>query len=388
MSDPTSPAQTAQADLVRREVFQTARTVIVKVGTNVLSGEGDAIDPTAFGRLAGQLARIRATGRDVVLVSSGAVGAGLEPLGLTERPTDLPTLQAAAAAGQARLMAKYGEAFAAEGLPVAQLLLTAADFADRRRYLNIRHTLLSLFHLGAVPIVNENDTVSVEEIRFGDNDRLASLLANLVEAPLLVVLSIADGLYDRDPADPAAERIGLVERWDDGLLDLVAATKSRLGTGGMGSKLRAIKAATSVGEPVILADGRSPDVLDRVAAGEPVGTLFLAESDQIAAWKRWVGYANRPQGRITVDDGAALAVVDGGNSLLAAGIVSVSGEFAAGDGVAIADAAGREFARGLTNYSSEDVAAIAGMRADAAEETLGDLPYASVVHRDNLVLLG
>ncbi|MEM7813056.1 MAG: glutamate 5-kinase [Planctomycetota bacterium] len=369
-------------------MFETAQTVIVKVGTNVLSRDDDSIDESAFGRLASQMTRVRATGRNVALVSSGAIGAGLEPLGLAQRPTDLPALQAAAAAGQARMMAMYANAFATRDVPVAQLLLTADDFADRRRYLNIRHTLLSLFSYGVVPIVNENDTVSVEEIKFGDNDRLAALLANLVAAPLLVVLSIVDGLYDRDPADPTAEHVRLVERWDDGLFDLVAATKSSRGTGGMGSKLRAIKAAAAVGEPVILADGRSPDVLDRVIAGEEVGTLFLAEGGQVPAWKRWVGYASRPAGIVRVDAGAAEAVRGAGRSLLAAGVTGVEGAFGAGDTVAIVGPDGAEVGRGLANYAAADLTKIAGLRGAEIEATLGSVPYSSVVHRDNLLPTG
>jgi glutamate 5-kinase len=321
-----------------------------------------------------------------VLVSSGAIGAGLGLLGLTKRPDDLPHLQAAAAVGQAHLIRQYDDCLRKHGYHAAQLLLTANDFKQRARYLNVRNTLLTLFEYGTIPIVNENDTVSVDEIRFGDNDRLAALVANLLHAPLLVILSVIDGLLDGDPEDPASKVIPLVEKWDEGLLGLASTSRSSRGTGGMQTKLDAARMATAVGENVIIANGRNPRVLDDILDGKEIGTLFLAQGAALPAWKRWIGYNVTPRGRFVLDEGARRAVEQMGKSLLAIGIKSVEGEFAKGQIVSLVDLQGTEFARGLTNYDSEDVARIAGKRSDSIREILGNVPYAEVIHRDNLVV--
>ncbi len=374
-------------DLVRREVISSARTLVVKIGTNVLSRADDTLDLDRLETLAESVHRIRATGRQVVIVSSGAIGAGIGLLGLRGRPTDLPHLQAAAAAGQAYLIRLYDDCLRRRGAHAAQLLVTADDFQNRARYLNVRNTLHTLFEYGAVPIVNENDTVSVDELRFGDNDRLGAMVTNLVEAPLLVILSTVDGLYDGDPEDPRSRVIPLVEKWDDALFDLAVDRKSRRGTGGMRTKLEAVRMATAVGENVILANGTRDDVLDRILAGERIGTLFLATGATMPAWKRWIGFAVPPRGRFRLDEGARRAVCEEGRSLLAAGIVAVEGEFEKGDVTALLDAQGTEFARGLTNYSSRDARRISGKRTDEIAQILGSVPYAEVVHRDNLVVI-
>lgn len=374
--------------LVRREVILAAQTLVVKVGTNVLSRPDDSLDEERVRQLAEQIHRVHETGRRVVVVSSGAVGAGVGLLGLSSRPRDLPHLQAAAAVGQAQLIRRYDECLRPRGYHAAQLLLTADDFKHRARYLNVRNTLRTLFEYGAVPIINENDTVSVDEIRFGDNDQLAAMVTNLLEAPLLIILSVVDGLYDGDPADRQSRRFDIVEAWDDRLLELVAAKNSRGGTGGMRSKLEAVRKATAVGENVIIADGTRPQVLDDILAGRQVGTLFLGQGPVMPAWKRWIGYTVPPKGRLILDAGACAAIQARGRSLLAIGITRVDGQFQQGEVVALADLSGREFARGLTNYDSDDARAIAGKRSDQIPEILGRSAYEEVVHRDNLVITG
>ncbi len=372
--------------LVRREVVETAQTLIVKIGTNVLSRADDSLNVERVQHLAEQIHSIRQTGRKVVIVTSGSVGAGMGLLGLKERPKDLPHLQAAAATGQAHLIRLYDDCLRPHGYHAAQLLLTASDFKERSRYLNVRNTLHTLFEYGAVPIINENDTISVHEIKFGDNDHLAAMVTHLFAQPLLVILSVVDGLFDGDPSQPQSRRISLVDRWENDLLDCTVATGSTRGTGGMRSKLLAVRKATAVGENVIIADGTRPGVLEEIFAGHDVGTLFLAEGLNVPAWKRWIGYTVTPRGRVMVDAGARRAIAEAGRSLLAIGVTRVEGQFVQGECVAIVDETGREFARGLSNYDSEDTLKIQGRRTEEFTAIFGSLPYAELVHRDNLVV--
>jgi len=374
-------------DLVRREVIETAQTVVVKVGTNVLSNDDDTLNMHRLSALAEQLSRVLATGRKVVLVSSGAVGAGMGLLGLTSRPNDLPHLQATAATGQARLIQQYSECLKQHGYQAAQLLLTANDFKTRTRYINVRNTLNTLFEYAIVPIINENDTVSIDEIKFGDNDHLAAMVTSLLPSPLLVILSSVDGLFDGNPSLPESEPIRLVESWEASLNDHVADVQSSRGKGGMGSKLEAIRSATAVGENVILANGTEDNILDDILAGAEVGTLFLAQGARVPSWKRWIGYTVPPKGRFILDAGARSAIEKSGRSLLAVGIASIDGRFDKGEVVSLADLDGNEFARGLTNYDSLDLNRIVGKQTSDIETILGSLPYAEVVHRDNLVLI-
>jgi glutamate 5-kinase len=375
-------------NLVRREVVETAHIIVVKVGTNVLSCDDDSLDVDRIADLAEQIHHIRDSGRRVVIVSSGAVGAGLSLLGLNGRPEDLPHLQAAAAAGQTQLIHLYDKCLRRYGYHAAQLLLTADDFTQRDRYLNVRNTLTTLFEYGAVPVINENDTVSIDEIKFGDNDRLAAMVTNLLHAPLLIILSVVDGLYDGDPKHPDSRLIPLVDHWDDSLFGYVAEEQSKWGTGGMRTKLDAVRTATAVGGSVILASGTRPNVLDIILAGEEVGTLFLAKGAAVPAWKRWIGYAVLPKGRYVLDDGARAAIVESGRSLLAIGITGVNGEFSKGEVVALVDADGKEFARGLTNYDSAGARIIIGKRTEEIIDLFGVLPYSEVIHRDHLVVTG
>jgi glutamate 5-kinase len=375
-------------DPVRQEVMATAHTVVIKVGTNVLTGADGTLDPARLQDLADQVQRVRDSGRKVVLVSSGAIGAGMGRLGLTQRPRDLRQLQACAAVGQNFLMQAYQEALAGHATQTAQILLTASDFDSRTRYLNVRNTILTLFEWGCLPIINENDTVSVAEIRFGDNDHLAAMVTNLLQAPLLVLLTVVDGLYAADPrTDPAAPLLSTVPLLDGDTLGMAGASRSTLGTGGMRSKLRAARLVTAAGESVVMANGTRPGILDTVFAAEPVGTLFLPRSSTVPAWKRWIGYTAQPKGRLVVDAGAREAVQHRGRSLLPIGVVEVTGTFGKGDVVALCAADGVEFARGLTNYSAADAARIRGLHSEQIAEVLGGVPYEEVVHRDNLVVI-
>jgi glutamate 5-kinase len=373
-------------DLVRDDVVLSARTWVVKVGTSVLTGRDGALDLDRVDHLAEQISAVTATGRRVALVSSGAVGAGVGRLGLARRPDNLRQIQAAAAVGQAYLIRAYDDGFRRHGRHAAQLLLTHEDFDSRPRYLNMRNTLTALFEYDAVPVINENDTISVDELKFGDNDQLAAMVANLLQAPLLVILSVVDGLYRADPgASAQGEVVPLVADLDQ-VLELAGDSRSSGGTGGMRSKLQAAGLVTRAGGSVIIASGKKPDPLTRILAGEPVGTLFLARGQTQGARKRWIGLTARPRGHLVVDTGARSALESGTRSLLAIGIVEVVGEFEKGDVVGIRDADGHEFARGLTNYPAADARQIRGLRTEQARLTLGSALYDEVIHRDNLVL--
>jgi glutamate 5-kinase len=361
---------------------------VIKVGTNVLADHTGQLDRHRIQSLADQLHKIRESGRKVALVTSGAIGAGVGKLNLGKRPTDLAHLQACAAVGQATLMQLYQESLTQYGVQTAQILLTASDFENRARYLNARNTICTLFEYGALPIINENDTVSVAEIKFGDNDHLAAMVTNLLRAPLLVLLTNVDGLYSDDPrANPAAELLATVPNIDQSVTKLAAETKSALGTGGMESKLKAARLATAAGEAVIMANGSQDGILDRVFAGEPVGTLFLPHGQDVSSWKRWFGFTVRPKGTFRIDAGARQAVLDG-KSLLPIGVTAVEGEFGKGDVVSICDLAGAEIARGLSNYSSADAERIRGLHTERIATILGTVPYPELVHRDNLALTG
>jgi glutamate 5-kinase len=374
-------------DPVRQEIVLQTQTVVVKVGTNVLTSKDGRLDPARLQSLADQIQRIRQSGRKVALVSSGAIGAGMGRLGLGKRPTDLRQLQACAAVGQSFLMRAYQECFDQHNTHTAQILLTASDFDNRARYLNARNTILTLFEWGVLPIINENDTVSVAEIKFGDNDHLAAMLTNLLQAPLLILLTAVDGLYSGDPgSDPRAEKIATVSSIDISVMEMAGNSCSTLGTGGMRSKLRAARLATAAGESVIMANGVAPGALDGIFAYEPVGTLFLPHGNSLPAWKRWLGFTARPKGKLLANDGAKSAVHGQGKSLLPVGVVEVQGTFNKGDVVSLCDTSGTEFARGLTNYSSEDAYRILGLRTEKIGAVLGSIPYEEIVHRDNLVV--
>jgi glutamate 5-kinase len=374
-------------DLVRDDVVHSSRTWVVKVGTSVLTGPDGRLDPDRIGHLAEQISLVTATGRRVALVSSGAVGAGIGQLGLAKRPDNLRQLQAAAAVGQAFLIRAYDEGFRRHGRHAAQLLLTHEDFDSRPRYLNMRNTLAALFEYNAVPVINENDTISVDEIRFGDNDKLAAMVTNLLQAPLLVILSVVDGLCRLDPGESGVgDVMPLVTDLDEEILGFAGDSRSGGGTGGMRSKLQAAQLVTRAGGSVIIASGKKHEPLSRILRGEPCGTLFLARGQTQGARKRWIGLTARPRGHLVVDPGARVALEAGDRSLLAIGIVEVVGEFEKGDVVGVRDLEGHEFARGLTNYHAPDARQILGLRTEQARRVVGLAHYDEVIHRDNLVL--
>lgn len=361
-----------------RATLHQAHRLVVKIGTRSLVGELG--QEGRFAELAGQLAAQRAEHRSIVLVSSGAVALGWRRLGLKERPSSMARLQAAAAAGQSRLMQSYEDAFRAHGIHVAQILLTHSDLADRDRYLNARAALEALLELGAIPVINENDTVAIDEIRFGDNDQLAAMVATLVSADVLVLLTDVEGLLDEE-----GNRISIV---DDAakVAQLVRPTRSGLSLGGMASKLAAAQRATKRGVPVVIADARDPNVLRKVMGGDDAGTLFLPDGARLASRKHWIAYTLRPVGDIVVDDGAAEAITVRQRSLLPAGVVSVRGTFDVSDPVRIVRSDGTELARGLARYSSRDMALLVGAKTSEIEGRLGRRGGDEIVHRDDMVV--
>lgn len=361
---------------------------VVKVGSRVLTGPDGRLDRVHLSRLAQQLVNLADSGKQVVLVSSGAVASGVGKLGLPARPTDLAELQAVAAVGQAHLIQTYEHFFTQHGRHAAQILLTADDLDNRTRYLNVRNTLLTLLRFGVIPVINENDTVAVDELMttFGDNDRLAAMVAGLLPRPLLVILSDVAGLYDRDPSDSAACVLHTVPRVDESTFELVRDKRTGLSKGGMGSKLKAAQFVTGSGSPVIIASGREENVLLRLAQSEQLGSLFLPQSRSLAPRKRWIGFSAQCNGQVHVDDGAVRAIVTEGRSLLAIGIKDVEGKFEKGDIVSIVAPDGREIARGLINYSAAEVRQIRGCRSPRIAEILGKRPYEEVVHRDNMAI--
>jgi glutamate 5-kinase len=363
-----------------RALPQVSR-LVVKVGTSSLVTPGGGVSRTRLDRLVTQVAAA-ARERPSVLVSSGAISAGLRPLGMVRRPSDIPALQAAAAVGQGRLMAAYSEAFARRRLVAAQVLLTQDDFVHRRQFVNAKNTFQRLLAAGAVPVVNENDTVATEEIRFGDNDRLAALVAVMVQADLLVLLSDVEGIYSRDPRKGRA--VLLREVAD---LGGVHATGPHRGLGGMASKIEAATIATAAGIGVVVANASRASVLDRILDGEAVGTYLPPAPRRQRARKAWIAFVRDVRGRLGVDDGAERALRKDGRSLLAAGVRSVEGGFAAGDAVEVTGPGGRAFARGIVNYGSGELARIAG-RSGADLASLPGGPYdREVIHRDQLVVI-
>src|SRR5688572_29860693 len=367
---------------IRKQYLAAVRTVEIKLGTQLLSDRDGRLDTGFVATVAKEVATLRQRGIGVTIVSSGAVGAGLRELNLPKRPTDLAKLQAVAAVGQRRLMDVWADAFEPFKLPVAQILLTREDIDERTRFLNVRNTIHAAHELGAVPIINENDTISTDEIvkiTFGDNDILAALVATALRADLLVLMTVVNGLLDAK-----GETVSLIESID-AARELVRAEKSALGKGGMNSKLEAAKMVTDAGEALIVANGRDENVLPRLLAGDTLGTLFVPSPKKRSSRSRWIGAA-RPAGSIVVDDGADVALTQRNRSLLAAGVVKVSGVFVPGDVVSIVNSAGKEIARGLSNYASDDARKICGKKTADVHALLGDAAYDEVVHRDNLVI--
>lgn len=374
----------------RQTLLNGAETIVVKVGSRVLSGPDGCLDIAQVRSLSTQLAALADGGHQVVLVSSGAVASGMGRLGLKQRPSDLARLQAVAAVGQAHLIQTYESYFSTLGRHAAQILLIADDLDHRTRYLNVRNTLLALLQLGVIPIINENDTVAVDELAttFGDNDRLAAMVAGLFSRPALIILSDVEGVYNMDPSNPQAKVLHTIDHVDQAIFDLAVNRTTGISKGGMASKLKAAQFVTQSGVPVIIAGGRVENVLTRLVAGEELGTLFLPSQRGMAPKKRWIGFTAQASGTLSVDAGAARAIRSGGPSLLAIGIVRVSGEFVKGEVLSVVDELGVEIARGLTNFSSQELTKIRGQRSLAIAELLGHCPYEEVIHRDNMTIIG
>jgi len=365
---------------VRQTILTRARRIVVKIGTNAITDDAGRLDPKAVRSLATQIADVTAGGVSVTLVASGAIGAGVGELDLPGRPKTLPMLQAVAAVGQGQLMRAFHDALVKRRLRVAQVLVTRGDFENRTRYLNIRNTLRALHELGALPILNENDAVAVDELRFGDNDIIAAHIANMQAAEVLVLLSTVDGVL----AD--GKVLDVIEQVDDRTLSLATGSKSKLGSGGMGSKLTAAGMVTRAGEVAVIANARTPNVLKRLLAGENVGTVFVPAKRKLSSRRRWIGQTAKPAGQIIVDAGAVTALTKHGKSLLPSGIRLVRGKFEKGATVAVLDEKGAEIARGLTNYSAEQLTAIRGLKTTQIAKALGDKPHDEAIHRNNMTL--
>jgi glutamate 5-kinase len=367
--------------------LKNARRIVVKVGSSLVTNEGRGVDAEAVGNWCRQMAALAAQGREVVMVSSGAIAEGMKRLGWAVRPKEIHELQAAAAVGQMGLAQIYESKLREHGMGSAQVLLTHADHADRERYLNARSTLLTLLRHKVIPVINENDTVVNDEIKFGDNDTLGALVANLVEADALVILTDQKGLYTADPRrDPAARFIDEATAGAPELEQMAGGAGSSIGKGGMITKVLAAKRAASSGASTVIAWGREPDVLLRLAAGESIGTALLAATPKMAARKQWMADHLQMRGAVVVDDGAVAKLRDGGKSLLPIGMVEVKGEFHRGDVIAVRSAAGLEIARGLANYSSSEARLIARKPSSEFERLLGFTGEPEMIHRDNLVL--
>ena len=355
-----------------------ARRVVIKIGSRLIA-EAPASRPAT---IADQVALLRRRKIEVVIVSSGAIALGLPRLGFTQRPHEMPELQAAAAVGQSRLMQHWEHGFAAHGIEIGQVLVTHDDLGDRRRFLSARLTLRALLDRGAVPIINENDTVATEEIKFGDNDQLAALVCNLVSADVLVMLTDVEGVRDA-----SGVRMPIVRDIDREAAPVAGKSTSTVGSGGMASKVGSARIVTRTGVPAVVAPGREPDVLARVLAGADIGTLFVPGAGVLSSRKHWIAYGAKPAGTLVVDDGAARALREGGKSLLPAGIVGVDGDFDLGDTVSIVTRDGKELGRGLVAYPGDDLRKIQGLQSAGIEARLGYKSIEEAIHRDDLVIL-
>ena len=370
-----------------RDSLKSKRRIVVKIGSALLTRDGQGLNSDGIHDWAAQISQLRGRGIEVVLVSSGAVAAGMQRLGRRTRPHALHELQAMAAVGQMNLVQVYESAFQRHGLHTAQVLLTHDDLTNRKRYLNSRTTLRTLVGLGVIPVINENDTVATEEIRFGDNDTLAALVANLIEADLLLILTDQRGLYDRDPRqDPDAKLLAEGKAGDPQLLSM-AGGSGVLGRGGMRSKLLAAEKAARSGASTVIASGRDANVITRVLDGETIGTHLLAAQGRVAARKQWLAGQASAAGKLRLDAGAVKVIRDGGKSLLPVGVKAVEGTFTRGEIVSCLDPEGHEVARGLVNYSSEEAGRIIGQASDKIESILGYIDEPELIHRDNMVVL-
>jgi glutamate 5-kinase len=370
----------------RKALVKGVKKIVIKIGSAVLTDNGVLHRPTIT-RLADDVAFLRKKGYQTVIVSSGAIASGVGKMGLSRKPVTIPQKQAVAAIGQGSLMYAYEEAFNSHQLLVAQLLLTREDLTNRQRYLNARNTLITLLEWGIIPIINENDTVAVEEIKFGDNDNLSALIAHLIESDLLIVLTDTEGLYDRDPReDPQARLIPVVEQVDNQVLEYTSKYSGQWGLGGMRSKIMAARKVTAGGISVIVASGRKEGVLQEIIKGKPLGTLFLPQKATLSRKKHWIAFTLKHKGDIIIDEGAKRALLEKGKSLLPSGVVAVQGRFGMGACVRLVDQNARLIGKGLANYSSSDIIKIRGLKTSEIEKKLEFKHSDEVIHRDNLVI--
>ncbi len=382
-----SPAGAGRGAALAEPAVRAARRVVVKVGSSLVTNEGRGLDAEAISQWGAQIARLRAMGKDVVMVSSGAIAEGMKRLGWARRPREMHEQQAAAAVGQMGLAQVYESCFRAHGVPTAQVLLTHDDLADRKRYLNARSTLLTLLQLGVVPIINENDTVVTDEIKFGDNDTLGALVTSLIDAECLVILTDQQGLFTADPRrDPEARLLQQVTAGDPALEAMAGGAGSSIGKGGMITKVLAARRAASGGAHTVVASGREPSVLVRLAEGEAIGTQFVAQTPRLAARKKWMADHLQLRGSVRLDAGAVRVLLREGKSLLPIGVTDVIGDFGRGEVVACLDPEGVEIARGLINYASTETRRIMRRPSTEIEGVLGFVEEPELIHRDNLVL--
>lgn len=373
-------------DDLRLKTLAHTKKILIKIGSAVLTG-ADGLDLKIINSLVAEMSGLVHQGYSVVLVSSGAIASGKHRLSITGKLKSIPEKQAAAAVGQGRLMRVYSKSFEKKGIYVAQILLTLSDLTNRQRFLNIRNTLSTLMDWKVIPIINENDTVAVDEIKFGDNDNLASMIANIVEADLFINLTNIEGLYDRNPAESKKARfIPLVSEFTDEIEAIATAETSSVGTGGMKSKVLAAKKVTAIGIPCIIAPGKKKKVLTDIISGKEVGTLFLPMADRLNSKKYWIAFTLRSRGKLIIDDGARKALLEKGKSLLPSGVVDVEGDFGLGDPVSCVDREGTAIAKGLVNFTSAEIRKIMGLKTTKIGQTLGHKDYEEVIHRDNLVV--
>jgi len=370
----------------RKEILKHAKRILIKIGSGVLTGE-NGLDLAIIENIVDEIAAFTKQGYQFVVVSSGAIASGRHRMGFKHKLQSLPEKQAAAAIGQGRLMRVYSNAFGKHDLIVAQMLLTMSDLTERTRFLNTRNTLNMLLEWGVIPIINENDTVAVEELKFGDNDNLASMMANIMEANILINLTNTDGLYDGNPKDKKKSKlIPLVKDITDDIEKAASSVADPVGMGGMKSKVIAARKVTAFGIPFIIVPGKKKGILHEVFSGENVGTLFLPMEEHLKSKKHWIAFTLRSRGKLYIDDGARSAITRQGKSLLPGGVLAVEGDFSVGDPVTCLDASGQVFAKGLVNYSSRDIDRIKGLKTTKIKQVLGSHPYDEIIHRDNMAV--
>lgn len=375
-------------DTRRKDILASAKKIVIKIGTRVLTTEEGKLDENKIESLVKDISLLKKSGKEIVIVTSGAIGAGMGKLGIVKKPKDIPQKQALAAIGQSELMKIYEKYFYEEGLCVGQMLLTQEDLNDRNRFLNASNTLNNILNFNAIPIINENDTISIDEIKFGDNDNLSAQVINLVRADLLLILTTTDGLFTADPRkDKNAELIQIVDKIDAAIEKLAGKNIDETSIGGMRTKIQAAKKAVKSGVSVLIINGNKKDIIARVFSYEAEGTIFIPQKSKMNCRKKWIAFSSRSKGNVTVDRGACSALINNGKSLLPSGIIKITGKFKKGDRVIITAYDDNEFACGLINYNSDELDKIKGKNTNEIKEILGHKDYDEVIHRNNLVLL-